>query len=282
MTEPWDEWDDLLGCLDLRPLGGSSPDGAHGRVLFEGHNLRREYRQVFGAQILAQLVRAATLTCPDRVVASVHTVFPRPGRTVEPIRYEVRRHHQSRTATALAITAWQSHGALATASVSLRVPEDGPAHQIALPVPAVPGPEHTLQMGMLPWTVRAVADLDTRDAQPPEIDLWMRTPAVDPVLAPALTAYTTELTLVGTALRQIDGVTQLDVGTAFRSAVTAHTAWFHRPYRSDDWLLMHQHSPVIAHGRCFGRGDVLTAGGTLVASYAAEAMLRFHQPVSAA
>ena len=41
------------------------------------------------------------------------------------------------------------------------------------------------------------------------------------------------------------------------------------------WLLLRQHSPVLAHGRCFGRGDVLTEDGTLVASYAQEALLRF-------
>jgi acyl-CoA thioesterase-2 len=39
--------------------------------------------------------------------------------------------------------------------------------------------------------------------------------------------------------------------------------------------LLRQHAPVLAHGRCFGRGDVLDGSGTLVASYAQEAMVRF-------
>jgi acyl-CoA thioesterase-2 len=30
--------------------------------------------------------------------------------------------------------------------------------------------------------------------------------------------------------------------------------WFHQPFRTDRWLLLRQHSPVLAHGRCFGRG----------------------------
>jgi acyl-CoA thioesterase-2 len=50
--------------------------------------------------------------------------------------------------------------------------------------------------------------------------------------------------------------------------------WFHRPFTTDQWLLLRQHSPILAHGRCFGRGDLLTADGTLVASYAQEALLR--------
>jgi acyl-CoA thioesterase len=32
---------------------------------------------------------------------------------------------------------------------------------------------------------------------------------------------------------------------------------------------------IRAHSRCFGRGDVLTEDGSLVASYAQEALLRF-------
>ncbi len=66
-------------------------------------------------------------------------------------------------------------------------------------------------------------------------------------------------------------------GTVFTSAVTSHTIWFHRPFRTDDWLLLRQHSPVLAHSRCFGRGDVLAEDGPLVASYAQEALLRFRE-----
>lgn len=105
----------------------------------------------------------------------------------------------------------------------------------------------------------------------------MRTPAVDAELAPALAAYATDLTLIGTALRPLDGFNQRGNGTAFTSAVTSHTLWFHRPFRTDDWFLLRQHSPVLAHGRCFGRGDVLSEDGTLVASYAQEALLRFNE-----
>ena len=84
-----------------------------------------------------------------------------------------------------------------------------------------------------------------------------------------------DLTLIGTALRPMDGVSQRGNGTWFTSAVTSHTIWFHRPFRTDAWLLLRQHSPLLAHGRSFGRGDMLAEDGTLVASYAQEALLRF-------
>jgi acyl-CoA thioesterase-2 len=89
-----------------------------------------------------------------------------------------------------------------------------------------------------------------------------------------LAAYATDLTLIGTAVRPMEGLSQRGNGTQFTSAVTSHTMWFHRPFTTDQWLLLRQHSPILAHGRCFGRGDLLTADGTLVASYAQEALLR--------
>jgi acyl-CoA thioesterase-2 len=76
-------------------------------------------------------------------------------------------------------------------------------------------------------------------------------------------------------LDPLEGFNHSGNGTLFTSAVTSHTVWFHQPFRTDQWLLLRQHSPVLAHGRCFGRGDVLTEDGTLVASYAQEALLRF-------
>lgn len=266
-----DLWDDLLACLDLR----THPSGAP--FVYEGRNQRLGYHRLFGGQLLAQFARAAHLSCPDKTVKSLHTVFARAGRTEEPVRYEVRRHHDGGSFAALTIVARQAKGVVATASVSLHAPEDGPAHQAVTSVPALPGPEHRTDLHPLPWETRTVTDLDSPGSEPPEFDLWMRTPTSAAELAPALTAYATDLTLIGTALRPLTGLTQHDSGKAFTSAVTTHTVWFHRPFDADGWLLLRQHSPILAHGRCFGRGDVFTEDGSLVASYSQEALLRFHQ-----
>ena len=107
----------------------------------------------------------------------------------------------------------------------------------------------------------------------------MRTPSLDEPLAvhQALLAHATDLTLIGTALRPFDGVSQADSTITLHTAVTSHTLWFHQPFRVDDWLLLTQHSPVVANGRSFGRGDVF-AGDELVASFAQEAMVRQIEP----
>nr|WP_275409174.1 acyl-CoA thioesterase domain-containing protein [Streptomyces sp. SID12501] len=230
---------------------------------------------MFGGQLLGQFVRAATLASPDKAVKSVHALFARAGRPDEPVRYEVSRHHEGGTFATLGIIARQSPGVMATASVSMHAVEDGPDHQTPFHVPAVPGEEYSVDLDLLPWDTRAASALDTPKSETPEYELWMRTPAVGPELAPALTAYATDLSLIGTALRQVEGIGQHDANTVFTSAVTAHTVRFHRPFRTDAWLLLRQHSPLVAHGRCYGRGDVLTEGGSLVASYAQEALLRF-------
>lgn len=271
-----DLWKDILACLDLRTVDPQEAAGPSAEVArYEGSSLPLDYHRLFGGQLLAQFVQAARLTCPGKHVKSLHALFPRAGRTDEPVAYEAHRVHEGGTFATVTITARQRQDVLATASVSLHKAEDGFNRQTAAEVPAMPGEDHRVTHDLLPWDTRSADDLDSRDVAPPEFELWMRTPEVSPDQSPALIAYATDLTLIGTALRPVEGVCQRDAGTAFTSAVTSHSVWFHRPSRTDDWLLLCQQSPLIAHGRCFGRGDVLTGDGTLVASYAQEALLRF-------
>jgi acyl-CoA thioesterase-2 len=260
-------WDDLLACLDLETL----PDEAG----FEGKNLHLEYHRLFGGQLLAQFLVAAALTCPEKSVKSVHVLFPREGHADEPVRYTVDRHHEGGTFASLAIQARQSRGVIATASVSMHKAEDGLARQSVAPVREVPADSEPVTLGMMPFETRSSISLDAREAGPPEYRLWLKMAKADPALAPALAAYATDLTLIGTALRAVPDVSQADAQKAFTSAVTSHTLWFHRPFTTDAWLLLRQQGPILAHGRSFGRGDLLTADGTLVASYAQEAMVRF-------
>ncbi len=268
-----DLWSDLLRCLQLRPVGD---DGS--LAVFEGSNQQLEYHRVFGGQILGQFVTAARATCPDKTVKSLHTLFPKEGRADEPLRIEAARRHEGRTFATLAITATQSSGVVAAASVSMHAAEDGPDRQdIGAEVPPLLGAEHRADIGLIPWEIRTLGGLDDEAAGPPDYEMWMRTPEVDPELGPALVAYATDLTLIGTALRPLEGLSQRGAQTAYTSAVTSHTVWFHRPLRTDNWLLLRQHSPLLAHGRAFGRGDVLTEDGTLVASYAQESLVRLRK-----
>lgn len=269
-----DLWTDLVSCLDLHN-GTDERSDAVDATTFDGASQQLQCHRVFGGQLLGQFIRAAQLTCPDKTVKSLHAVFAREGRAAEPVRYQTTRQHQGRSFASLTITAQQTHGVLASSSVSMHAVEDGPELQDREAVPALLDEKHRAELDLIPWETRCADDLNAVSAGPPRFEVWMRTPPVDGDLAPALTAYATDLTLIGTALRPLEGFNHSGNGTLFTSAVTSHTVWFHRPFRTDRWLLLRQHSPVLAHGRCFGRGDVLTEDGTLVASYAQEALLRF-------
>ena len=162
--------------------------------------------------MLAQFAVAAAACCPGKSVKSLHALFPREGTAAEPVRYEVARHQDGRTFATLAIVARQSKGVIATASVSLHAPEDGRAIQAVAPVQETPADSEPVEIGLLPFETRTAVSLDAREAAAPEYSMWLRTPAVGPALAPALAAYATDLTLIGTALRAVDGVSQHDAG----------------------------------------------------------------------
>jgi len=247
-----DLWTDLLGCLDLHiEHERSEPDKV---TVFEGVSQQLDYHRVFGGQLLGQFIRAASLACPDKTVKSLHAVFAREGRAAEPVRYQATRQHEGRSFSSLTITAQQPHAVLASSSVSLHTVEGGPENQDCQGVPALLDETHRVELDVIPWKP-AVPTTSTR-------------------LPPAHRG-SKYLTLIGTALRPLEGFNHSGNGTLFTSAVTSHTVWFHQPFRTDRWLLLRQHSPVLAHCRCFGRGDVLTEDSTLVASYAQEALLRF-------
>ncbi|MER5756423.1 acyl-CoA thioesterase domain-containing protein [Streptomyces sp. NPDC002088] len=263
-----DLWNDLLDCLAPKPLG---------QGVYEARSQHLDYHRLFGGQLLAQSVRVAELTCPGKAVKSLHVLFPREGRGGEPVRYETDCVQQGRTYAAVQIQARQEHGVVAVATASLHTWEGGPQRQSTAPVGPLPGEERRIDLDLLPWETRSATDLDSPGSEPPAYELWTRTPTVAADLGPALLTYATDLTLIGTALRPVAGVTQHDAGRAFTSAVTSHSVWFHQPLRTDSWLVLRQHSPVAAHGRCHGRGDVLTEQGELVASYTQDALLRFAQ-----
>ncbi|WP_280309686.1 acyl-CoA thioesterase [Nocardia abscessus] len=282
-----DLWSELLACLDLRqrptspsPGAADTRAGTGGRrretlTVYEGSSQRLDHGWLYGGQLLAQIVRAAMCACPAKAVKSLHVVFAHEGKGDAPVFYIVQRQHEGRSFAALTVTARQKRDIVATAVVSMHAHEDGPEHQTVPDIPEVPGPRHRAEVHILPWETRSTADLDSTGAHPPDYELWMRTPRVPDEFGAALAAYATDLSPIGTALRPLEGIGQSGNGTAFTSATTTHSVWFHRAFRTDDWLLLRHHSPLVAHGRCFGKGDILTRDGTLVASFAQEGLLRF-------
>jgi acyl-CoA thioesterase-2 len=262
----------LVGCLDLAEVEPG---------VVEGQNLDIGYHRVFGGQILAQVVTAAAQASPDKAVKSLHILFPREGDTATPMRYRVTKLQDGRTFGTTEVVAEQGGKVISAAVVSLHAIEAGLQRSDAPPAVGPPEAAALVDLGMVPWETRLVGGVDLADkaAGPPQLDWWARAAPVgdEPHVHQALLAHATDLTVIGTALRPFEGVSQADTMITLHTAVTSHTIWFHQPFRVDDWLLISQHSPVVAGARAFGRGDVF-AGDELVASFAQESMVRQIEP----
>jgi acyl-CoA thioesterase II len=197
------------------------------------------------------------------------------------MRYRVRKLQDGRTFGSTEVVADQDDDdddkAISAALVSMHVVEEGLHRSDRAPEVGPPHAATEVDLGMVPWECRLVGgvDLSDRAASPPHLDWWMRAAPVSDELSvhQALLAHATDLTLIGTALRPFEGISQADSTVTLHTAVTSHTMWFHQPFRVDTWLQLGQHGPVVAGGRSYGRGDVF-ADGELVASFAQEAMVR--------
>lgn len=271
--------DGLIGCLDLTDVGVG---------VVEGQNLDIGYHRVFGGQILAQVLVAAAEASPEKSVKSIQVLFPREGDTSKPMQYAVAKLQDGRTFGTTEVVASQDGKVIAAALLSMHAEEPG-LHRSDAPPPLGEEPEEGRRDlgGMVPWDTHVVGgvDLGATEAGPPALEWWMRTAELtgargsSRVLHQALLAHATDLTLIGTALRPFDGISQAQSTVGLHTAVTSHTLWFHQPFRADEWLRVVQQAPVTAGARSYGRGDVFS-GDELVASFAQEAMVRQVEPTA--
>lgn len=266
------DFDNVLACLAVGPVGDSR---------YEGPNIELDYRRVFGGQILAQTIAALAQACPTKQVKSFTQLFPREGDTSMLMTYAVDVQQEGRTFATCAVVADQGDAGkvISTTTASLHTPETGLEAQIVMSEYGTPQEATPTDLGMIPWECRVVGgtDLATTESRPQKYAFWTKTPPVTlegQWVHQALISYATDLTIIGTALLPIEGYSQADTGIRLHTAVTSHTMWFHSDFRVDDWLLVSQYSPVLTGGRAFGRGDVWTQDGRLVASFAQESMVR--------
>ncbi|WP_268249559.1 acyl-CoA thioesterase [Streptomyces bluensis] len=61
---------------------------------------------------------------------------------------------------------------------------------------------------------------------------------------------------------------------ALAASPAAHTMWFHRPFRADEWFLYDQESPIAVGGRGLARGRIYDLEGRLLVSVVQEGLFR--------
>jgi len=282
MAEPIDE---LLDLLDLEEIDTD---------LFRGRNEAARPGRLFGGQVAAQSLVAASRTVTGRRAHSLHGYFLRPGDPGVPVIYSVDRIRDGRSFTTRRVVARQRGRAIFNTSISFQVPEAGYEHQ--MPMPEAPDPESLPTREELVERHRdRIPDADRRwVAQPRPIDVrhaelptffgggprqgtslvWFRIPrrlGDDFELHQRLLAYMSDMTLLDNVVLPHGRNGRL--GPLMVASID-HAVWFHRPFRVDDWLLYAQDSPAAAGARGFARGTIFTRAGTLIASVAQEGLIR--------
>jgi acyl-CoA thioesterase II len=284
------ELKDLLDLLDLEQIEVN---------MFRGVSPDEGWQRVYGGQVLGQALVAASRTVEDetRTAHSLHGYFLRPGDTTIPILYSVDRIRDGRSFTTRRVVAVQKGRAIFSMSASFQVAETGLEHHADAPV--VPGPlecpgEKDLRekyaaefpdelKGWIerprPIEMRFVEPSNEYNPEPmaPEQHVWIRTVdsmPQDTRLNQCLLAYASDMTLIDTSYRPHA------VGWGnpnFQVASLDHAMWFHKPFRTDEWLLYQQDSPFSGGARGFSRGTIFDSSGDLVASVAQEGLIRLHQ-----
>jgi len=262
--------------------------------LYRGFNEPGRPGRLFGGQVAAQSLAAASRTVEGLLAHSLHGYFLRPGDPALPVVYSVDRIRDGQSFTTRRVVARQRGKAIFSTSISFQVAEQGYEHQ--MPMPEAPDPE-TLptreelvkrHFERIPEADRAWVGqpraIDTRHVALPTFFgggprtganlVWFRVPRAlpeDPSLHQRLLAYMSDMTLIDNAVLPHGRNGRLG---PLLVASLDHALWFHRPARVDQWLLYAQDSPAAAGARGFVRGTIFTQDGTLVASAAQEGLLR--------
>jgi len=278
---------ELMELLDLEAIEDN---------LFRGRQPDTQLQRVFGGQVAAHALVAATRTVDPRyVVHSLHSYFLRPGDTAVPIVYDVDDVRDGRSFATRRVLARQHGRPIFGMTASFQVPEEGREHQDAMP--DVPAPDDCVDLledrgeaNPDEWR-REWAALDIRyagdsrpgraledPAFPARARLWMRVNGDlpdDPLAHIASFTYASDMTLLAATLVPHGvHINQAEV----QAASLDHTIWFHRPFRADEWWLYDQHSPSASGGRGLALARVFTPDGRLVATVAQEGLIRVVKP----
>jgi acyl-CoA thioesterase-2 len=285
---PADPLAEMISTLDLMSL----PNAQSREDQFEGPSQWMPHGRVFGGQVLAQSLVAASRTISDRQVHSLHGYFLRPGDINLPIRYSVDRLRDGRSFSTRRVQAYQKDEPIFSMIASFQVHDPGLEHQDEFPID-IPDPE-TLPsaadlMGDNPHPVAQywskARPFDMRHVPSPiyfKVEgepvahqaVWIRSLGPMPEsqeLHTAALAYASDYSILESIYRR-HGIAWSHPG--LKSASLDHAMWFHRPARVDQWMLYVQESPSAQGGRGLALGRIFTSTGELLATVAQEGMVR--------
>ena len=264
------------------------------RNIFRGDSHDIGTPQVFGGQVLAQALSAASTTVSKGSVHSLHAYFLHRGDVDAPIVYQVDYARNGVSFSNRRVIAIQHGKQIFNMTASFQIPEEGLEHQFDMP--DVEGPDGLPDLAdvkpedvdKLPKVVRRFLEYPRPfHVRPVPLEnyvegkfepikhVWMK--AVDCLpddtdLHTVLFAYMSDYQLLGTAT--LPHTAKNIMRDKLQMASLDHAIWFHCDFRVDDWLLFSYDSPRAGGARGLARGLVFTRDGKLVASTAQEGLIR--------
>ncbi len=277
--------DKLERALQLEPLGDNR---------FRATNEFDRFGRIFGGQLLAQAMHAASTTVDSHTPHSLHAYFVQTGDSARPVDIVVDPVRDGRSVATRRVTVAQGDRTLLTALASFHTNPDQP--DLASPHLNLPPPE---DMPLIQHWVQQVSPELRTNAQrwigaPPAVEMriaeptnflggrqapgsrshWMRLPRAigdDQALHRAMLAYASDYLLLDMALRNHPDPTD------YRSLAAVsldHAIWLHRPVRFDEWHLHTQEIVTLSGHRAVIRGTIRDVTGRVVASTAQEVLIR--------
>ena len=256
----------------------------HGADTYVGTGPRYPWGGLYGGQIVAQALRAASNTIDDdKTVHSLRAYFIRRGDAAEPVRYEVDRIRNGRSFSTRRVVARQAIGAILNLEASYQRSERSALVQ-PVRMPDVPGASDLEEST---WS----ADFDRRfvaegDTPPPAMGTgrmvaWMRVTAPLPdgtedadLLHRCWLAYLSDDLPCDSVVRAHPRRATIEGADGRFIASLDHSVWFHAPPRVDAWHLYDVSCLAHAGGRGLALGQAFSEDGTHVATFAQEALVR--------
>ena len=257
---------------------------SHGPDTFVGTGPRYPWGGLYGGQIVAQALRAASLTIDVGLeVHSLRAYFIRRGDHNEPVRYEVDRLRNGRSFCTRRVVARQAVGAILNLEASFHRHEDSADVESVTKTHGVPDPELLVSSSWTPLLDRRFVSQDAapvveRDAAG-RATAWMRVGERlddDPLLHASAVAYLSDDLPTDAVVRAHPIGTEPEevIHAHLFTASLDHTIWFHRPLRADEWHLHDFTCHTFVGGRGLSIGHLFTRDGTHAATVAQEVLLR--------
>lgn len=280
-------------------LSLSEPTTSLRHTYIKGESLYFPTGRVYGGQVIAQSVVAASKTVPEgRLPHSIHGYFITAGDIHQNVLFDVENLRDGRSFSSRRVNATQKDGAIFTAITSFQTHgQEGFNFQDPMP-DNVTEPENLPSVKELmkpyekqstfasyytqesPFDIRHVTrtvllgtDKSDQGRRGHQL-VWMKADGrvnASQVIHRALLALGCDQIMMEPIIRR-SGLSYMTKGISYASL--DHSMWWYDDVDMNEWLLFVQDTPVAGHGRGLGQAKVYSRTGTLVAAMVQEAMIR--------